>query len=281
MKFAVRLRLCGDERCAIPKERNRLALSLIKNVLSNYDEDLYNTFYPELPGGQRGINEKKDFLRKDFTFGMHMGKCKFPKKHESEILLESDHFSLELSFFSDEEGYKVLVAFMNAKADSEKTFAYKDTKSKKTYEMKVDSIQMKEDLSFNSRKKVLFKIVSPVLVRADVTEENHEILKKELLKKGTAAAIARDTLHPFLGDKEGIEILKKRIQLDLNTNEDIKIVCHNPKKTIVPLYNGIVPCTLGYLEVEASKEILNYISKAGVGSKRSMGFGYLQGMGEM
>lgn len=63
MRFSVEI-LLDNER--IPKDKNRIILSLIKHHFNSYDEDYYKELY-----------EESQNKMKSFTFALYMGNCEF------------------------------------------------------------------------------------------------------------------------------------------------------------------------------------------------------------
>ena len=49
-----------------------------------------------------------------------------------------------------------------------------------------------------------------------------------------------------------------------------------PKKVIIKFYEKQIECSAGTFKLEGNKELLNYLYKAGIGSKHSAGFGMFQ-----
>ncbi|MHB8089626.1 MAG: CRISPR-associated endoribonuclease Cas6, partial [Anaerolineaceae bacterium] len=112
---------------------------------------------------------------------------------------------------------------------------------------------------------VRFKILSPIVIR------DHD--EKE----------GKDWYLTF--EDEGFEeIWKRNLKTELqntfgrDVSGDINALRIKPihlKKTVVKSYGIYIPCTIGSLVLEGEKYLLEYLYKAGAGSKRSMGFGCL------
>ncbi|MDD3654835.1 MAG: CRISPR-associated endoribonuclease Cas6 [Desulfotomaculaceae bacterium] len=112
---------------------------------------------------------------------------------------------------------------------------------------------------------VHFKILSPIVIR------DHD--EKE----------GKDWYLTF--EDDGFEeIWKRNLKSELqntfgrDVSNDINALRLKPihlKKTVVKNYGIFIPCTIGSLVMEGEKYLLEYLYKAGVGSRRSMGFGCL------
>lgn len=112
---------------------------------------------------------------------------------------------------------------------------------------------------------VHFKILSPIVIR----DHNKKV--------------GKDWYLTF--EDDGFEkIWKRNLKTELqntfgrDVSGDIEALCIKPirlKKTVVKSYGIYIPCTIGSLVLEGEKYLLEYLYKAGIGSKRAMGFGCL------
>ena len=82
MRFNVELLL---ENEIIPKDKNRIILSLMKHNFNSYDKDYFIELYKQIP------NKKKTF-----TFALYMGNCKFLRE---EIVITEKKIILNFSFY--------------------------------------------------------------------------------------------------------------------------------------------------------------------------------------
>lgn len=85
-------------------------------------------------------------------------------------------------------------------------------------------------------------------------------------------------------DEKFEETWKRNLKSELDTNfswdvaadiDALKMIPIQLKKVVVKNYNIYVPCTIGTMVLEGENYLLEYLYKAGIGSKRSMGFGYI------
>ena len=58
--------------------------------------------------------------------------------------------------------------------------------------------------------------------------------------------------------------------------DTLKMTPITPKKVIIKFYEKQIECSAGTFKLEGNKELLNYLYKAGIGSKHSAGFGMFQ-----
>lgn len=123
----------------------------------------------------------------------------------------------------------------------------------------INKVQEKTIITDNIR----FKILSPIVIRDHNREENKDWYYT--FEDDGFEAIWKRNLLAELGDRFG-----RNVDRDIGALQiwPIKI-----KKTVVKNYGIYLPCTLGSFALGGEKYLLEYIYKAGIGSKRSMGFG--------
>ena len=98
MRFNVELLLDNE---VIPKDKNRIIISLLKNNFSSYDRDYYSELYEETPNNM-----------KSFTFALYMGNCKFLRE---EILIPEKKIILNFSTNDIRDGIMFYNAFLTNK----------------------------------------------------------------------------------------------------------------------------------------------------------------------
>ena len=83
--------------------------------------------------------------------------------------------------------------------------------------------------------------------------------------------------------QEFLDILKINIKEQLSiTNlskelvDEISLEAVDTKKTVIKFYEKNIECSLGTFQIEGKKELLKYLYQAGIGSKRSSGFGMFE-----
>lgn len=68
----------------------------------------------------------------------------------------------------------------------------------------------------------------------------------------------------------------KITNIPLESVDTLKITPIKAKKVIIKFYEKQIECSTGIFEIEGDIELLNYLYKAGMGSKHSAGFGMFQ-----
>lgn len=239
MRFRVELLLEEDK---IPKDKNRVILSLIKKAFSSYDMEYYNDLY-----------EKERNKMKDFTFSLYMGNCKFLKE---EILIPSKKISLNFSTYSNKDGIMFFNSFL----------AIKGTKqSIDNNIITIGKINMvKEKPILNDE--VIFKTLSPIVVREHNGKNEQTWFYS--LRDNEGQAIFRKNLSYQLRQALGEESLIDIKNIEFTVANNIKIVK-------VKNYGIEVHSNVGKIKIKAKPYILDYLYKAGASSKRSIGFGML------
>ena len=53
----------------------------------------------------------------------------------------------------------------------------------------------------------------------------------------------------------------------------MKLIPVNTKKVIVKFYESMIESSIGFFELEGDSAVINYLLQAGLGSKKSAGFG--------
>jgi len=80
----------------------------------------------------------------------------------------------------------------------------------------------------------------------------------------------KETLKMNIAEQMKTEGLDK----SLLNGFDIKPI--QAKKAIIPVYEKMIECSLGSFELTGERELLDYLYKAGIGSKKAMGFGLFE-----
>lgn len=237
MRFTVELL---SDRNLIPKDKNRLVLSILKSCFSSYSQDYYKKLY-----------ETKENQIKDFTFSLYLGECKFLR---DEILIPEKKIFLNFSTYSYEDGIMFYNSFLSNKG---KEFNYKDNI------IQIGKLSLKKEKPIYSNE-VVFKTMSPIVVR-----EHGGNNKK--------------TWYHSLGNNEGLEVFKENLKHQLIDTfadqglkdfNDLDITVSNRNKEVkVKNYDIELLTNITKIKISGQPYILDYLYKAGIGSKRSSGFG--------
>lgn len=223
-----------------PTDYHRTIISYIKKSLLENDEKYFEKFY-----------KNKDNIIKQYTFSLFLNNARFEK---NEIYIKDKKFELNLSV----EDYETAIILYNS-FNHQKFKKFSINKNSMT----LQNIILIPEKQINSEK-VNIKFLSPLVVRS----RNRQTKK--------------DYYYSYSHDKF-IETLKINIQKQLQvsklssqTLEDFNLIPINPRKTVVRFYEKQIECSLGQYELTGNKQLIKYLYQAGIGSKRSAGFGMFQ-----
>lgn len=221
-----------------PIQYRKNIMSFIKLSLSDYNEEYYKRLYNE-----------KDNIIKPYTFAVFFKDAQFTKE---EIIVESKKVELNIAIADLEIAVVLYNSFNHQK---HKKFSIdKNSMTLENISMLLEK-EMKED-------EITIKFMSPLIAR---NRENQ-----------------KDFYYSY-EHKEFLETLKINLKEQLKiTNipteyvDDFKIETIKGKKVITKFYEKKIEGTLGIFKLSGNKELLKYLYQAGIGSKRSSGFGMFQ-----
>ena len=231
------------EREEIPIDYRRKFLSYAKHAIQEYDEELFSSLY----GGGNSP--------KSFCFSVYFVPEVIIAKDG--VTLHSKHFRVCFTTQNVLMGVHLVNAFMGC---CNKWYPLADCNNK----LKVLSITKVREYLISSNA-VLFKILSPIVIRDHNEKEGKD-------------------WYLTYGDDGFEEIWKRNLKTELKNTfgrdvsrdiDEMQITPVHLKKTVVRNYGIFIPCTIGTMVLEGKKYLLEYIYKAGVGSRRSLGFGVL------
>lgn len=236
----MRLKLYFElENEKFPIQYRKNILSFIKKSLSEYSDEYYKRLYD----GNKPII-------KPFTFSVFFQK---PEIQEEQIILSSKSFELNMAI----QDYEIAVALYNSfNHQKQKKFSLNSNSWKLT------NIAMLPEKSINSEN-INIKFQSPLVAR------NRQEQK--------------DYYYSYTNPEKFLETLKINIKEELKiTNippeiaETFEITPIQPKKVIIKFYEKKIETSTGIFNIKGDKALLDYLYKAGLGSKRSAGFGMFQ-----
>lgn len=240
----MRIKIEFETECEdLPIDYRRKFISYLKGALADYNEDLFAALYGEGPSS------------KSFCFSIYFAPEVTIAKDG--ITLHSKRFHVWFTTLDVLMGVHLANAFM---ARRNKWFPMADSNNK----LRAISITKVREYPITANA-VRFKILSPIVIR------DHDEIK------------GRDWYLTF-EDEDFEEIWKRNLKTELqktfgrNVGDDVNALSIKPihlKKTVIKSYGIYIPCTIGSLVVEGEKYLLEYLYKAGAGSKRAMGFGCL------
>lgn len=235
----MRFRLYFDlENEHFPIQYRRSILSFIKLSLTQYSEEYYKKLY-----------HQKDNIIKPYTFAIFFH---HPQFKTDEIMLEDKRFKMTISIAD----YEIAVALYNAlNHQKQKKFSL----SHNSWTLKnITMLMEKQEITENMK----IKFLSPLVVRSRQEQKDY---------------------YYSYQHKEFLDILKINIKEQLKiTNLSEKLVdsltleAVDAKKTVIKFYEKTIECSLGTFQLSGDKELLKYLYQAGIGSKRSSGFGMFE-----
>lgn len=239
MRFALEFRLKHKK---IPIDYRRKFISFLKRCFETYDKAVFDKYYRD-----------RENIEKPYTFAVYLGKAKFMKES---IELRNDIIFLNFSTADTEAGLYFYNA-VSAMVDREFAFG-------KENKMKLMTVKLNNEKNIMSET-VTFKTLSPILIREHDSESN------------------TDKYFSF-EEPNGIDILKENLKYQAEKHfgessisdvEKLEIEVIGMKKIIVSNYGIKIPANIGKFELSGKTYILDYLYKAGMGSKKSAGFGML------
>ena len=222
----------------MPIDYRRSIISFIKLSLSEYSENEFKKYY-----------NQKDNIVKPYAFSVFF---RHPQINGQEIILEDKRFEMNMTI----ENYETAIIIYNAfNHQKNKKFSINQNSWKLENIVLIPEKEIKDN-------KIIIKFQSPLCARK--REEN------------------KDYYYSFENEKFE-ETLKMNIKEQLKiTNipiesvETLKITPIKAKKVIIKFYEKQIECSTGSSALEGDIELLNYLYKAGMGSKHSAGFGMFQ-----
>lgn len=230
------------ENPKLPIEYRRKFLSYLKKSIQTYDSDLFDMMYDGC--------SKKSFCSSIYFL---------PEViiDEKSVELNSKRFFAQFTTTDISIGIHLLNALMMKK---NQWVPLSDCQNK----IRVISIcKLKEkNIEGNCIKA---KILSPVIVRDHCKETDKD-------------------WYLVYNDPKFEEVFKRNLKSELkdifnrNVTYDVDALKLTPitlKKIVVKNYGIYIPCTIGSFALEGECYLLEYLYKSGIGSKKSMGFGYI------
>lgn len=213
-------------------------ISWIKHALQAYDENLFQEIYNN--------NNKKTF-----TFAPILSNPKFDKE---KVTMQDNQFSIVFSAYNYIYGLHLYNSFVKQKFQK---FSLNQNS------MKLTSIIMLKEKEINENE-ITIKMSSPIICR------NHD----KTTLKDMYYAYDREEFTKYLK----INIEEQLTAENLNTAllNSFEITPINAKKIIIPVYEKMIECSVGIFKLHGNIELLKYLYKAGIGSKKAMGFGLFE-----
>ncbi len=210
-------------------------ISFFKAALSKYDNQLYDSLY----GSGAPV-------QKNFTFSTYLPNSTFSN---DEIMLDDETIAVTLSTPDMIFGIDLYNAALGMKNVS---YPFGNNIAK------LILIRVENHKVIKSET-VYIKMLSPVIVKAHVkgSRDEYYTVGDECFYEQLNLICIKQL------EKLAPQLCKKKY----------KIEAVNCKKTVVSLFDQKITATLGIFKLKAETEIINYLYQAGIGSKRSSGFG--------
>jgi len=228
---------------AFPLDYRRKFVSFLKKAFENYNKDIYTALYGNGPA------------QKSFCFSIYFQpEAKVTKEG---VILKSKRF---IACFTTPDvlmGVHLVNALLGR---CNKWFPLADCEN----QLKALSVTKIQEYPINTNV-FAFKILSPIIVR------DHD------------RKVGKDWYFTF-EDEEFESVWKRNLKSELRQTfgrdvcSDIDALQIKPirlKKTVIFNYGIYIPATIGTFMLEGEKYLLEYMYKAGIGSRRSLGFGCL------
>ncbi len=240
MKFVVGFNLKNEE---ISWEYRRNMLSIIKQCLENTDNGKYYNQYYE-PG-----------KAKDFCISVAFAKPIFSKEN---IKVEEKKLRLIVSTANAKTGFILFSAFMNMHG---KVFPLPLGNN-----MKLISVKPIKEEVVNSEK-ILVRMMEPLCVRIhnrDTNKDWYVSVKQDIFQEECSRVVKDQLLLAGFGEDVC----------------DVRITPIDAKTIVVKHYGINIESSIGNFMLEGNQDVLNYLLKSGLGSRRSTGFGVMKLLAE-
>ena len=236
MRFSVELLLDSEK---IPKDKNRMILSLLKHSFSKYDKDYYYQLY-----------EQSQNKMKSFTFSLYMGHCQFLR---DEIIVPNKKIILNYSTYDMKDGIMFYNSFLKNKGVK---YPIKDNS------LTINRINLiKEKLIMENE--VIFKTLSPISVRQHNGDNKTTWYHSLSGKNGQEVFMNNLRYQLFNHFGQGIKYDIEKVDFQVIANKEVK----------VKHYDIEVLANICKLKIKGKPYILDFLYKGGIGSQRSTGFG--------
>ena len=222
------------ENSQMPIQYRRSIMSYFKFALSNYDEKYYKKFYNE-----------KDNIIKAYTFSVYF---KNPKIDGEEIIIEDKKFELNISVADYETGIILYNSFNKQKYK-------KYPLSNNTMTLQNITMVMEKEITTEN---ITIKFQAPLCVRS---RENKKDYYYSFEHKGFEEILK-------INIKEQLKIT----DLPETIVDTFKITPINAKKVIIKFYEKQIECSTGVFNISGDKKLLEYLYKAGMGSRHGASF---------
>lgn len=250
MRFTADIIFKGEGPYRVPTNYRRNIASLFKESILRENPDMYNRYW----------GDKKRNIAKPFTYCIYISGAK-NIKYNDKSFLEFDKERMGITISSPDAG------FLINQYNSLLNISGKYTPFNHDIELK--NFRLAREIQFSGGK-AQFRLMSPMVIR-NMNERSDD-------KK-------KDSKYLTVEDKLFNENLSNSVRVMCREflGEDYKIESGNFVFTPVECrtvkvfhYGEVIPAVSGIFAVEAPDEVLKLIYDAGIGARRSQGFGMVE-----
>lgn len=213
-----------------------IILSFIKNALCQDNLTFYQALYGE------------GTVQKLFAFAPYL-----PSPVFSGDTVKVNKLCLEVLFTTPD--YPTFISLYNAFLKQK----YKPYPLKLNNSMTLKSIVMIPERVIE-KDCAMIKLLSPLVVRRHNKEDNQD--QYFIYNQENFESVWHETLHPLLSQVS-----------DSRSINDLTIKPLRCKKVVVRAFGQTIDSTIGTLQLNGDRALLNYLFSLGMGSRRSQGFG--------
>lgn len=225
-------------------EKNEIDIDYRRNILSwikHSVEESNNELYLKLYGDKTPI-------KKIYTFAPVLVK---PKFENDRVILKERNLTIYFSAYNYIEFMDIINCFIKQKG---KAFKIKNNI------IILQNIELLPEQTITENS-INIKMLSPLIVR-----DHDKNTRRDMYYSFRHENFAKTLKINISGQLENEGI-------DVNLLENFEIIPIEPKKTVVKVYEQQIECSLNTFKLIGDKLLLEYLYKAGMGSKKGLGFG--------
>jgi len=240
MRFSLVFQLDTPE---FPLDYRRIFLSFIKSAFEKYDHKLYSDLYDS------GCNVKKPY-----TFSVYMKDAEFRKE---DIVIGDKMIIFNFSTYSDAFG----IYFYNSMLK----MLHTEYPAGKVNSIKLSRISLVREIPIRQTT-VKVKTLSPVVVREH--KKDRKIDNYFVFSDGEFEEKLKENII-----QSGQEFFDFDISSDV---AELRVEPVQVKEALVLHYSNKIKVNVGSFVLEGKTYLLEYLLKAGMGARRSQGFGMVE-----
>lgn len=244
MRLQLAFRITKKE---MPKDYRKYFLSYIKHAIMVADEELYQQIY------------EKTTVMKPFTFAIYMEQPKFTKE---KIIVATDRITMNISFYDMAFGIRYYNGFVQQ--------LHQNFKIAEENTLVLERIHMVKEET--AGREICLRTLSPIILREHKgknKDDRYLLYEEESFLQGL-----KENIETGMTRITNIE--EEKIHRDV---EALQVEIGKMKKVVIPHFSNkigsYIDGNIGAIAFRGEPYILDYLYKAGVGSRRSQGFGMM------